>query len=30
MGFEFRCGVSLGEFVMGWVRSSPETTPMVY
>jgi hypothetical protein len=24
MGFEFRCGVGLGEFIMGRVRSSPE------
>jgi hypothetical protein len=29
MGFEFRCGTSLGEFVMGRVRSSPEATPMI-
>jgi hypothetical protein len=27
MGFEFRCGASLGEFVMGRVRSSPRQPP---
>ena len=29
MGFEFKCGTGFGEFVMGRVRSSPETTLMI-